>query len=172
MFTVLPVIMGTGFCLIDSNREMLAFYCTGDSHMLPVADTLAGAQRLQDIMLPRERPCGAQNRAVQMASNTREIPRKTRIPNGSHWMQSVTHCCMAFAQVKIPLECPFHPMRDIFAPQQAAKVQNRPSQWTCGFCGKSFYEEQHLDHHFEQRHGGNINMVCACGFILYYSFAQ
>lgn len=50
-------------------------------------------------------------------------------------------------------------MRDIFGPQQAAKVQNRPSQWTCGFCGKSFYEEQHLDQHFEQRHSGNVNMV-------------
>ena len=62
-------------------------------------------------------------------------------------------------QVKIPLECPFHPLRDIFGPQQAAKKQNRPSQWTCGFCGKSFYEEKHLDIHFENRHKSNINMV-------------
>lgn len=60
-------------------------------------------------------------------------------------------------QVKIPLECPFHPLRDIFAPQQAEKKQNRPSQWTCGFCGKSFYEERHLDLHFESRHPSNIN---------------
>ncbi|KOB66399.1 Uncharacterized protein OBRU01_21260, partial [Operophtera brumata] len=45
-------------------------------------------------------------------------------------------------QVKLPLECPFHPARDIFAPQHAAKLQHRPSQWTCAFCGKSFYEEQ------------------------------
>lgn len=60
-------------------------------------------------------------------------------------------------QVKIPLECPFHPVRDIFAPQQAEKKQNRPSQWTCGFCGKSFYEEKHLDMHFETRHQTEIN---------------
>lgn len=60
-------------------------------------------------------------------------------------------------QVKIPLECPFHPLRDIFGPQQAAKKQNRPSQWTCGFCGKSFYEEKHLDMHFENRHKTHIN---------------
>lgn len=62
-------------------------------------------------------------------------------------------------QVKLPLECPFHPMRDIFGPQNAAKKQNRPSQWTCGFCGKSFYEEKFLDLHFDNRHKNNINMV-------------
>lgn len=62
-------------------------------------------------------------------------------------------------QVKLPLECPFHPLRDIFGPQQVAKKQNRPSQWTCGLCGKSFFEEKHLDMHFENRHKSNINMA-------------
>ncbi|XP_037037652.1 uncharacterized protein LOC119075330 isoform X2 [Bradysia coprophila] len=62
-------------------------------------------------------------------------------------------------QVKLPVECPFHPIRDIFGPQQVAKKQNRPSQWTCGFCGKSFYEEKHLDRHFERRHTSSINMA-------------
>nr|XP_032510732.1 uncharacterized protein LOC116765375 [Danaus plexippus plexippus] len=60
-------------------------------------------------------------------------------------------------QVKLPLECPFHPARDIFAPQHAAKQQHRSSQWTCAFCGKSFYEERHLDTHFDQRHRHQIN---------------
>ncbi|CAK1550106.1 unnamed protein product [Leptosia nina] len=60
-------------------------------------------------------------------------------------------------QVKLPLECPFHPARDIFAPQHAAKLQHRSSQWTCAFCGKSFYEERHLDTHFDQRHKNHIN---------------
>ncbi|XP_058059731.1 uncharacterized protein LOC131210490 [Anopheles bellator] len=60
-------------------------------------------------------------------------------------------------QVKLPLDCPFHPLRDIFGPQQGAKKQHRPSQWTCGFCGKSFFEEQHLENHFENRHKANIN---------------
>ncbi|XP_048484230.1 uncharacterized protein LOC105381366 isoform X1 [Plutella xylostella] len=60
-------------------------------------------------------------------------------------------------QVKLPLECPFHPGRDIFAPQHAAKQQHRPSQWTCAFCGKSFFEERHLDTHFDQRHKNQIN---------------
>lgn len=62
-------------------------------------------------------------------------------------------------KVKIPIECPFHPKRDIFAPQQAAKFQHRPSQWTCGLCGKSFFEEKYLDMHFDNRHKGVINMV-------------
>ncbi|XP_055709611.1 uncharacterized protein LOC129805601 isoform X2 [Phlebotomus papatasi] len=62
-------------------------------------------------------------------------------------------------QVILPLECPFHPMRDIFGPQNSAKKQNRPSQWTCGFCGKSFYEEKFLDLHFDNRHKNNINMA-------------
>ncbi|XP_046745585.1 uncharacterized protein LOC124410907 [Diprion similis] len=62
-------------------------------------------------------------------------------------------------QVELPLECPFHRTRDIFHPQQAAKYQHRPSQWTCGLCGKSFYEERHLDMHFDNRHKGDINMA-------------
>lgn len=55
------------------------------------------------------------------------------------------------------MECPFHPLRDIFGPQQAAKKQNRPSQWTCGLCGKSFYDERSLDAHFDARHNTIIN---------------
>ncbi|CAH0556995.1 unnamed protein product [Brassicogethes aeneus] len=62
-------------------------------------------------------------------------------------------------KVKLPLECPFHPQRDIFGPQQAAKQQHRPSQWTCGICGKSFFEEKYLDLHFDNRHKGYINMA-------------
>lgn len=62
-------------------------------------------------------------------------------------------------QVELPLECPFHESRDIFRPQQRAKHQHRPSQWTCGLCGKSFYAEKHLDAHFDNRHRSNVNTV-------------
>ncbi|XP_049832622.1 uncharacterized protein LOC126273177 [Schistocerca gregaria] len=62
-------------------------------------------------------------------------------------------------QVSIPLECPFHPVRDIYWPQQSAKQQHRSSQWTCGICGKSFYEERFLDKHFDNRHKNQINMA-------------
>lgn len=62
-------------------------------------------------------------------------------------------------KVSLPLECPFHHQRDIYWPQQAAKHQYRTSQWTCGLCGKSFYEEKYLDIHFDNRHKGYINKV-------------
>lgn len=62
-------------------------------------------------------------------------------------------------KVTIPLECPFHPIRDIFGPQQAAKYQYRSTQWTCGICGKSFFEEKYLDIHFDNRHKEYINVV-------------
>lgn len=59
--------------------------------------------------------------------------------------------------VKLGLECPFHPAREIYAPQQTAKQQDRASQWTCTLCGKSFYEEKSLDLHFEHRHKERVN---------------
>ncbi|XP_065213083.1 uncharacterized protein LOC135840457 [Planococcus citri] len=62
-------------------------------------------------------------------------------------------------QVKLPLDCPFHLKRDIFYPQELAKRQYRLSQWTCAFCGKSFYQEKHLDLHFDNRHRNKINMA-------------
>lgn len=70
-------------------------------------------------------------------------------------------------KVSIPLECPFHPQRDIFGPQQLAKHQHRPSQWTCGLCGKSFFEEKFLDMHFDNRHKNHVNMVDKRYFLRY-----
>ncbi|XP_052838056.1 uncharacterized protein LOC128253589 isoform X4 [Drosophila gunungcola] len=71
-------------------------------------------------------------------------------------------------QVKLPLECPLHPFRDVFAPRQDAKQRDRPTQWTCRKCGKSFYQEKHLDLHFETRHKSIINeaedAVCLADF--------
>lgn len=61
--------------------------------------------------------------------------------------------------VELPLDCPFHPARDLFAPQENAKVRHRPTQWTCGFCGKSFYEEKFIDTHFDSRHRGKVNVA-------------
>lgn len=57
----------------------------------------------------------------------------------------------------IPIECPFHPMRDLFYPQEEAKIRYRPTQYTCGLCGKSFYEEKFLDQHFDNRHRSHVN---------------
>lgn len=57
----------------------------------------------------------------------------------------------------MPLECPFHPLREIFAPQQEHSTQNRRNQWTCNLCGKSFFEEKYLDQHFDGRHSSIYN---------------
>ncbi|XP_011207728.1 uncharacterized protein LOC105229266 isoform X2 [Bactrocera dorsalis] len=69
---------------------------------------------------------------------------------------------------KLPLECPLHPLRDVFAPCQDAKKRDRPTQWTCRLCGKSFYQERFLDLHFETRHKSIINeaedAVCLADF--------
>uniref|UniRef100_A0A182KEQ1 C2H2-type domain-containing protein n=1 Tax=Anopheles christyi TaxID=43041 RepID=A0A182KEQ1_9DIPT len=90
--------------------------------------------------------------SVFKISCSRESSRVVRKIVHSRWLPILEKY-----QVKLPLECPFHPLRDIFGPQQSAKKQHRPSQWTCGFCGKSFFEEKHLDTHFENRHRTNIN---------------
>ncbi|CAD6998339.1 unnamed protein product [Ceratitis capitata] len=69
---------------------------------------------------------------------------------------------------KLPLECPLHPLRDVFSPCQDAKKRDRPTQWTCRLCGKSFYQERFLDLHFETRHKSVINeaedAVCLADF--------
>ncbi|XP_030565529.1 uncharacterized protein LOC115765922 isoform X3 [Drosophila novamexicana] len=71
-------------------------------------------------------------------------------------------------QVKLPLECPLHPLRDVFAPRQDEKQRDRPTQWTCRLCGKSFYQEKYLDLHFDTRHKHIINeaeeAVCLADF--------
>lgn len=61
--------------------------------------------------------------------------------------------------MKLPLECPLHPLRDVFAPRQDEKQRDRPTQWTCRLCGKSFYQEKYLDLHFDTRHKHIINEV-------------
>ncbi|XP_054083223.1 uncharacterized protein LOC105209676 isoform X4 [Zeugodacus cucurbitae] len=69
---------------------------------------------------------------------------------------------------KLPLECPLHPLRDVFSPCQDAKKRDRPTQWTCRLCGKSFYQERFLDLHFGTRHKSVINeaedAVCLADF--------
>ncbi|KAK9879732.1 hypothetical protein WA026_006792 [Henosepilachna vigintioctopunctata] len=62
-------------------------------------------------------------------------------------------------KVSLPIECPFHPMRDIFGPQETAKYHYRSSQWTCGLCGQAFFDEKQLDMHFDNRHKNHINMA-------------
>lgn len=72
-------------------------------------------------------------------------------------VQSKVLPVLAKFNVQLGHECPFHPARDVFAPEQMLKHQDRPSQFTCGVCGKSFFEEKFLDLHFGQRHNDRVN---------------
>ncbi|XP_068211186.1 uncharacterized protein [Palaemon carinicauda] len=69
--------------------------------------------------------------------------------------------------VTLPLECPLHAARDVFSKQEAAKIHT-PPQWTCGFCGKAFYHEAHLDKHLDNRHDEHLNngedSICLADF--------
>ena len=55
-------------------------------------------------------------------------------------------------QVSIPVGCAFGAARDMFALQEQNKYSENVGKWTCGFCGKSFYEEKFIDKHFDARH--------------------
>ncbi|XP_047740722.1 uncharacterized protein LOC108669914, partial [Hyalella azteca] len=57
---------------------------------------------------------------------------------------------------RLPLECPLHPLRDVFAAHEAHKRQ-RNAQWQCACCGKTFRSEAHLDLHLATRHHDMIN---------------
>jgi len=44
--------------------------------------------------------------------------------------------------------------------QEQNKYSENPGKWTCGFCGKSFYDERFLDRHFDARHSDKTAKVC------------
>jgi hypothetical protein len=58
--------------------------------------------------------------------------------------------------VTVPDTCPLSAEHDVFATHEQQKHSESPGKWTCGFCGKSFYDEKYLDRHFETRHGDYI----------------
>jgi len=62
-------------------------------------------------------------------------------------------------QVAIPVNCIFGTDRDMYAVQEQNKYSENPGKWTCGFCGKSFYDEKFLDKHFDERHRDKTTTV-------------
>jgi len=62
-------------------------------------------------------------------------------------------------QVSVPVGCVFGSDRDMYAVQEMNKYSEHAGKWTCGFCGKSFYEEKFLDKHFDGRHSDRTVMV-------------
>ena len=62
-------------------------------------------------------------------------------------------------QVLLPASCIFATERDVYAIQEQNKHAENPGKWTCGFCGKSFYDERFLDKHLDARHGDRTVQV-------------
>jgi len=62
-------------------------------------------------------------------------------------------------QILIPVGCVFGTDRDMYAIQEENKYSENPGKWTCGFCGKSFYDEKFLDKHFDERHNDRTVVV-------------
>lgn len=72
----------------------------------------------------------------------------------------------------ISKRCRLHPDNDIYRDQEDHKSHIDINEWQCGFCKKSFYEEKHLDQHFDNRHSNLLNSVL-CFFsiqLLVFSF--
>ncbi|XP_057431127.1 uncharacterized protein LOC130723988 isoform X2 [Lotus japonicus] len=57
----------------------------------------------------------------------------------------------------ISKRCRLHPDNDIYRDQEDHKSHIDINEWQCGFCKKSFYEEKHLDQHFDNRHSNLLN---------------
>lgn len=58
----------------------------------------------------------------------------------------------AKAQCQLTEQCPFHPMRDVYGMQDAARHKHQGIQWKCGFCHKIFRTEPFLDQHMANHH--------------------
>ena len=57
-------------------------------------------------------------------------------------------------EVRLPYQCPLHPLRDVFGQVELAKLHYRVNLWTCAQCGKSFSGELELETHLHHRHPG------------------
>lgn len=59
----------------------------------------------------------------------------------------------------ISRRCRLHPDNDIYRDQEQHKSHIDINEWKCGYCKKIFYEEKHLDQHFDNRHSNLLNLV-------------
>lgn len=69
-------------------------------------------------------------------------------------------------RVTLPLECPFHPQRDIFWWPQ--RDSSEMEEWTCPACGQKFHCEQLFAGHWDKTHGRSTSpaedAVCLANF--------
>lgn len=52
----------------------------------------------------------------------------------------------------LPEACLVHPKRNIYALQEAQRVQLQRGQWQCGICGQTVRGSHHLDFHMDEEH--------------------
>ena len=55
-------------------------------------------------------------------------------------------------EVRLPFQCPLHPLRDVYGLVELSKLNYRVNLWTCSQCGKSFTGELELETHIHGRH--------------------
>ena len=62
---------------------------------------------------------------------------------------------------QISSSCRLHHENDLYRDQEQHKIHVDINEWRCGYCKKSFYAENYLDKHFDNRHYNLLNVVCS-----------
>ncbi|KAL0014475.1 hypothetical protein SO802_001544 [Lithocarpus litseifolius] len=60
---------------------------------------------------------------------------------------------------QMSIRCRLHSDNDLYRDQEQHKIRVDVNEWKCGYCRKRFYEEKHLDQHFDSRHYDLLNVV-------------
>uniref|UniRef100_A0A7N2KYH0 C2H2-type domain-containing protein n=1 Tax=Quercus lobata TaxID=97700 RepID=A0A7N2KYH0_QUELO len=61
-------------------------------------------------------------------------------------------------QYQMSRRCRLHSDNDLYRDQEQHKIRVDVNEWKCGYCRKRFYEEKHLDQHFDNRHYDLLNV--------------
>ncbi|XP_050270938.1 uncharacterized protein LOC126714708 isoform X2 [Quercus robur] len=64
-------------------------------------------------------------------------------------------------QYQMSRRCRLHSDNDLYRDQEQHKIRVDVNEWKCGYCRKRFYEEKHLDQHFDNRHYDLLNVSLA-----------
>lgn len=56
-------------------------------------------------------------------------------------------------------ECLLKPERNMYWDDERHKWSEIANNWNCLYCGKSFYNEQFLDKHYDNRHASTVLTV-------------
>ncbi|XP_065627408.1 uncharacterized protein LOC136066655 [Quercus suber] len=62
---------------------------------------------------------------------------------------------------QMSVRCRLHSDNDLYRDQEQHKIRVDVNEWKCRYCRKRFYEEKHLDQHFDNRHYDLLNVSLA-----------